>query len=76
MSLNAPKFRMAWPTNAPKRFWKDQFGFRLDQPDMLAQAHTALVGVTKIGKYAFVGSFDLKLPMIALGDKFHFRDDL
>jgi hypothetical protein len=35
--------------------------------------YNALVGPTKIGEWGFMGSFGVKLPMIAPGDDFHFQ---
>ena len=35
--------------------------------------YNPLVGPTKYGEYGFVGSFGVKLPMIAPGDEFHFE---
>jgi hypothetical protein len=38
-----------------------------------ASSYNPLVGPTKYGEYGFVGSFGVKLPMIAPGDEFHFE---
>ena len=35
--------------------------------------YNALLGPTKYGEYGFIGSFGVKLPMIAPGDEFHFQ---
>jgi hypothetical protein len=35
--------------------------------------YNALLGSTKYGEYGFMGSFGVKLPMIAPGDEFHFQ---
>ncbi|HWG05874.1 MAG TPA: porin, partial [Beijerinckiaceae bacterium] len=42
-------------------------------PGFSSAGYNALVGPTKIGQWGFMGSFGVKLPMIAPGDEFHFQ---
>ena len=38
-----------------------------------SSSYNPLIGPTKYGEYGFIGSFGVKLPMIAPGDDFHFQ---
>jgi len=38
-----------------------------------SSTYNSLLGPTKYGEYGFMGSFGVKLPMIAPGDEFHFQ---